>query len=318
MIMKLIGFKEEVASNFKLSIVVSVYKSNPFLQRFLDHLLQLEGIEDHEVLFVLNLPNFEEREIIDSFITTNANIDLRIICLNEVATVFRSWNIGISEAKFEQIVITNIDDLFCSNALKAYIEAFHKNPQVSLFYSGFMVVQDLECKISRKIKPRKFNRDSFKQEMRISPFFAIRKDLWRELGYFDESFRIAGDFDFAIRMAETASALGIEDYLGYVLSRPDSLSSIRNEVHVRRHMMERLAIRLRYNSWSSERFENDLAREMERIGDYLFLQDVKVFKISPAKFFILRRLHGVWIIWRKEQIKRKLMKVLKQYIFKKR
>lgn len=70
-----------------------------------------------------------------------------------------------------------------------------------------------------------------------------RRDLHQRHGLFDDSFRIAGDYEFWIRLAQTEHFLHIAEPLGVFYESPASISGSNN-----RHLLdtETTAIQIKY------------------------------------------------------------------------
>ena len=64
--------------------------------------------------------------------------------------------------------------------------------------------------------------------MILGPFYMFKKNSCRKIGFFDEQFKVAGDFDFAIRLALESNGKMVNENLGYYLNAGRGLSTKSN------------------------------------------------------------------------------------------
>lgn len=127
--------------------------------------------------------------------------------------IYVSWNRGIVIAQGEYVTNANADDRLRPDALETMACALDDNPDVGLVYADAFVVAmpnarwGQECIISDKppyngrITWPDFDRKLLAQGYYGGPNPMWRRSLHAQFGYFDESFQLAGDYDFALRLA---------------------------------------------------------------------------------------------------------------------
>ena len=189
-----------------ISIITSLYNSNKYLTAYIAHIekasrtLTEAGVE-HEFLIIANDPNSEESVQLEH-INKNNNIRSRIlICPRE--TLYTTWNRGIREALYPNITFWNVDD---SRNVDAIIDGDEKIKEGFLvvyfpfLYKRYIPICGIRILVKRKIiNPPEFNRELFLKGMYSGPFFMITKEAIEKVGGFDESFKIAGDFEWNVR-----------------------------------------------------------------------------------------------------------------------
>ena len=107
--------------------------------------------------------------------------------------------------------------------------------------------------------------------MELGPFFMFRKSLCKKAGFFDEQFKCANDFDFAVRLAMHGKIYCLQKNLGYFLNEGMGASTRPNSICP----IERTVIELRYGVYD--------------LVDYQYLPQALNYNIYNLKF------EGKWI-----------------------
>lgn len=110
--------------------------------------------------------------------------------------IYNAMNKGLRLATGDYIAILNADDYYNRDAVKLSIEAIQIN-QADYSYANVRFVGSNS--LSRPIYP--LQKDYIYQEMpypHVSAF--IKANIYKAVGFFDESFKIAADHDMALRI----------------------------------------------------------------------------------------------------------------------
>ena len=115
--------------------------------------------------------------------------------------IYEAFNKGIKNASGEIIGVLNSDDTFYDeNSLKTIADAFDDETEcvfADLIYTNY------KNEIKRIWKGSPFKRDLFKKGwMPAHQTFYCRKSVYEKYGLFDESYKIAGDFELMLRFLE--------------------------------------------------------------------------------------------------------------------
>lgn len=192
-----------------ISIITSLYKSEKYIHRYIKHVskvsnsLSKNNIE-HEFIMIFNSPSDTEKNIIEK-IKLNNNIKSKIIiCPRE--TLYATWNRGIKEAKYDKITFWNVDDIRFDKAIIDGIDKINNGIELVYFpfiYKRYIWIFDFKILVKYKIiKTIDYDKTLFTTGMYIGPFFMIKKEVFEKIGLFDESYKIAGDFEFAVRASK--------------------------------------------------------------------------------------------------------------------
>jgi len=115
--------------------------------------------------------------------------------------IYDALNKGIKNSTGEIIGFLNSDDTFYDeNSLKYIVEAFDKNTDCVF---GDLIYTDINENIKRVWKGLVFKKGAFKKGwMPAHPTFYCRRNIYEKLGLYDDSFKIAGDFELMLRFLE--------------------------------------------------------------------------------------------------------------------
>lgn len=190
----------------KVSIVIPVYNSEKTVGEALDSVLA-QVYADYEVI-VVNDGSTDDSEAVIRRYVTGGKAD--IICVtqkNKGAAAAR--NAGIRIAKGELIAFLDADDLWDNDKLKTAVETLDAHPEVMLVFSdmrhsvdGKMVhASYLHERGYRHIASGQIYDNLLKENFIFTPTAVMRKSVFTKTGDFDESLKIAEDYDLWLRIA---------------------------------------------------------------------------------------------------------------------
>jgi GT2 family glycosyltransferase len=221
-----------------ISVITSLYNSNEYIKNYIK---SVEGFSiyltknniNHEFIIISNSPNEEERFKLKE-IEENTDIKSRII-ICERESLYATWNRGVREAQYLNITFWNVDDIRFPNAIIDGLNKLKENVDIVYFpfiYKRYITI--LRLKILAKIKIFKtieFDKNLFSRGMRVGPFFMVKKDVFNKVGYFDENFKIAGDFDWIVRAAKADMIFKKSDILGGIFTNDgNTLSGSKDQL----------------------------------------------------------------------------------------
>ena len=115
--------------------------------------------------------------------------------------IYDAINKGIKNSTGDVIGFLNSDDTFYDkNSLQYIFDAFDDNTDCVF---GDLVYTDKNEKLKRVWKGSAFKKEAFKKGwMPAHPTFYCRRSVYEKLGLYDDSFKIAGDFELMLRFLE--------------------------------------------------------------------------------------------------------------------
>ena len=151
--------------------------------------------------------------------------------------IYNAWNKGLTQAHGEWICFLGADDYFWdAQVLERVAEQLVTLPPgIRVAYGRIMLLNNKGENLYPIGEPWEEAKERFRQIMCVPhPALMHRRSLFEQHGNFDESFRIAGDYELLLRELKTADALFVPDIIlaamrqGGVSSDPaNSLVGIR-------------------------------------------------------------------------------------------
>lgn len=178
----------------KISIITATYNSENTILRCLKSI-------DYQIY------NNLEHIIVDGNSTDNTikicnefSKDLKIISENDKG-VYDAFNKGLKMASGDVVGFLNSDDVFYNdNSLKTIVDGFDENTD-AIF--GNLKFYNKKNKVVRKWMSKPFENGAFEKGwMPAHPTFYCRKIFYDELGRYNDSFKIAGDFELMLRFIQ--------------------------------------------------------------------------------------------------------------------
>ena len=142
--------------------------------------------------------------------------------------IYSAWNKGLAQAKGEWICFLGADDYFWdAHALAQMSEQLEKLPlSVQVAYGQIMLVNADGMVIHPFGEPWENVSERFKQVMSIPHQGTMhRRSLFELHGKFDESFRIAGDYELLLRELKSADARFIPGIIIAAMRQGGGISS---------------------------------------------------------------------------------------------
>lgn len=212
---------------YRISALVSGYYSEDFIETRLINLKK----QDCEILLVCQAGS-AEHEI-------GKQYGLSPILTPDIPSIYAAWNMGIKQAQGEYLTSANTDDLFYDNALSVMVEELERTGR-EICHSG------LDIKKNKEITNRPDVTGDYSLLVKrcfVGPMPVWRKSLHDRFGLFDESYHVAGDWEFWLRCVKGGAKICyIQKQLGLYLFRADSLE--RRDM--KRHIEERKRIKGKY------------------------------------------------------------------------
>lgn len=199
----------------KISIITSLYRSEKFLEKFLNYFFETQNLSECELILVHNDPTEDELKIINKFNWNSINlIHLKI----EREGLYTSWNRAIKIARGEYLAIWNVDDIRTSNSLLSQKIALDQS-SAAMCYGNFYGTSRHEPnkeRLYRYCEFENFEKDALRHHV-IGCFPMWRKAIHEKIGYFDEQFKLVSDYEFQLRVIANYKMVKAQEVLGYYL-----------------------------------------------------------------------------------------------------
>lgn len=214
-----------------ISIIIAVFNGVKTLQQCIDSVVQ-QGYANKELIII---DGGSKDGTVDLLKSNSEHISYWIS--EPDRGIYQAWNKALSQAKGDWICFLGVDDYFWDNQVLERMSDALQNvpPDVRLAYAQIMLLDANGESLFAIGEPWEKIRDRFKQGLCLPhPGLMHRRSLFERNGNFDESFRIAGDYELMLRELKTAEAVFIPDIItiamrtGGISSNPaNSLSSLK-------------------------------------------------------------------------------------------
>lgn len=224
--------KVDVADLPKVSIITSVYNGDEYIKPFMEDITRQSIFKEKCELILINAnsPGNEEEVILEYQKKFPDNIVYKR--LEEDPGIYGTWNIGLKMATGEFLTNANLDDRKAIDSLERHAAELLVAEDVDLVYSDMMITdQPNENYEKNNSNGRRYNFPEFSFENlkmvnmpHSSPMW--RKQVHEKYGFFDETFRSAGDWEMWLRAASQGSKFKkINDVLGLYYFNPTGIST---------------------------------------------------------------------------------------------
>lgn len=261
-----------------ISVITSLYNSQAYLEGYFGAVGQIENKNETEVLLIHNVPNEEEMNIINKFLPQLPFVKHIVVPQRE--GLYASWNRGIILAKGEFVAIWNVDDIRTPDSLTLQKNALLTG-KAAMCYGDFYGTSNYGPYKERLYEYKDYSH--FRKEALsihiIGCFPMWRKEIHKDVGYFDEQFRLVSDYEFQIRVAMKYDLVKSASVLGYYLEYQGHKLSSNKKLQDR----ERTVVELRYKL-----FNRVLLHVLPSISDFRikefmnFGKWVSLNKVVPA------------------------------------
>ena len=243
--------------NSLITIVTPSFNQGWFIEQTIKSVLSQEGNFYLEYIILDAGSKDDSVEIIKKYDRLLKEGGLPLKCLEITYKWFSepdrgqtdALNKGLKMANGEIVAWLNSDDKYLPGTLEKVRRAFSQNPESGFVYGDVRFV-DEEGKIIRthRAKTGLSGTDFKYSNPLIQPEVFFRKKLLSEIGFLDESFDVAMDYEFWTRAARQSSAFTyVDSFLAEFTVRKDAKSSALNATMY----IEALLVQLKYFGFDS-------------------------------------------------------------------
>lgn len=179
----------------KISVITAVYNNESTIEDAIQSVLS-QTHDDIEYILIDGESTDSTYRIIDKY---KDKIDT--IVSEPDGGIYDALNKGIDKATGEVVCFLHSDDIYeDENVIKKVNELFETNP-VDSVYGDLVYVKKTDVNtVVRYWKSGKFSYKKLKKGwMPPHPTFFVKKEVYKQYGNFDTSFRIAADYDIVLR-----------------------------------------------------------------------------------------------------------------------
>ena len=194
------------AGGLTVSAIVSTYNSEEHIRGCLEDLVgqTLYRKGQLEVIVVDSGSDQNEQAVVREFQARYSRI--AYIRTEEREGIYAAWNRGIRRSRGRYLTNANTDDRHRQDSLETMAKHLDEQPNVALVYGDVFVTNFKHQTFASHLRCGYHIRPDYSREMMLSGCHMGPQPMWRrslheQVGYFDESFRAAGDYEFWCRLA---------------------------------------------------------------------------------------------------------------------
>ena len=213
-----------------VSIITSTYHAEKYLRNYLISISNLKEIEDYELIVIDANEDDVDFNAIIKYVPQN--IRLKIIRTKKRINLYEALNLAILESQSEFIAFAMTDDFRFASSIEKQVDLLRNNLDLSIAYG------DMFWSLKPNANPNAVSRIGIGSALPEPTLFTLlnfclphcaplwRREIHNKVGYFDESFESAGDWDFWLRCAREGLKFGyINQTLGIYFLNPSGLST---------------------------------------------------------------------------------------------
>ena len=214
-----------------ISIITSVFKGDDFIRPFLEDITRQSIFKEKCELILIN-PNSpgNEEEVIKEFVEKfPENIVYKR--LENDPGIYACWNIAAKMATGEFLTNANLDDRKATNALEILAKDLISRKNVDVVYADNAITNNPNETWENNTAKSLYPTEPFSVEamLRGNPPHCMpmwRKSLHDKLGYFEEKYRSASDWEFWLRCTMAGIKMNkVNKPLGLYFFNPKGMST---------------------------------------------------------------------------------------------
>ena len=220
-----------------LTAIVSTFNAARYIQGCLEDLEAQTMASCMEIIVVDSASDQDEAAVVKDFQKHFPNI--KYIRTPRRESVYAAWNRGIKVASGKYITNANTDDRHRRDALEQMVQILEARPEIDLVYADVLKTRTPNetfenCTPTGVLRWHDWDRLALLEKgCFIGPQPVWRRSVHDTYGYFDERYRVCGDYEFWLRVSQTGRFYHICHPLGLYLERPDSIEHANKSFKLR-------------------------------------------------------------------------------------
>lgn len=206
-------------NRYRATAIVSTYNAEEFIRGRMDDLLQQSLGRELEIVIVNSgSPQDEDAIIRNEYLPDHPNIVY--IRTEQRETIYAAWNRAIRSSTSPYITNANTDDRLHPEAIERLTETLDRQPACAMAYADQFLVTEKNVPFLQSRSRERLRWPAFSRYALLSRYIAGPQPLWRsslhfkEGLWFDESYEVAGDYDFLCRVGLRHPLIKVDQVLG--------------------------------------------------------------------------------------------------------
>ena len=213
----------------KVTAIIPNYNHAEFLRRRIDSVMN-QTYQEFEVVILDDCSSDSSREIIETY-RNNQKVSHIVYNESNSGSTFKQWNKGVKLALGDYIWLAESDDFADKRFLERMVPLLERNPKVGIAKCRSFEVDNNGniLRLLEEDRPRDWSKsftisgrdeclNQIKYGISINNASAtlIRKGIYEEIGFADESYRLAGDWDTWARILTKSDFAYLSEPLNFM------------------------------------------------------------------------------------------------------
>ncbi|MEF3695741.1 glycosyltransferase [Desulfolutivibrio sp.] len=212
-------------ARYTATIFVSLYGAErfmaPLFQNLFSQTLYLRG--EMEIVLIDSASPTHEREIFLAMAQSNAHVLYGRTRMRE--TVYGAFNRAIKMARGAYLMNLGADNRFRTDGAEILAQALDRRPDIGLVYGNHYVTIFENESFYNHVRFGRLSRPAFSRDMMLHKFYFGSEMMWRrslhdQVGLYDDSFIVAGDYEMVCRFATATDFLHVDRYFALYTKNP--------------------------------------------------------------------------------------------------
>jgi len=224
-----------------VTLLCSTFNSAQWIDGYLD-CVNDQLLENFNIVFVDAGSTDGSLQTIQGY-KFREGINSKILCATDCG-VYEAWNLALKESTTPYVMNFNTDDRLFNYALASAKHLAEKDPEADMIYFPCFLMSDDKHTAIKAYNKRDipFSRYNLDTHCICGPFPLVKREALEELGGFDESLEISGDYDMWTRMCYAGKKLvPTKEPIGTYYENPKGISTDQTKLST--HIAEDRAIR---------------------------------------------------------------------------
>lgn len=253
--------------DIKVSIITSIFKGEKYIETFMHNITNQSIFNECELILIDACSPENEYEIIKKYLERFNNIIY--YRTDKLITIYEAWNMAIKISRGKYITNANLDDQRAPDSLYSQSKYLDNNPNITLVYSDLFITFTENDNILKHIEKLEFGKEywpisnkvsnkaliwyqspKYLKNMRFNPPGPMpmwRKSVHDKIGYFDERYTSAGDWEFWLKAVCNDIKFSKTNFIaGLYYFNPNGLSTSKNKQEFKKE--EELEVYRKYKS----------------------------------------------------------------------
>jgi len=212
----------------KISIIVSLYNAGAKLYRFLKNLHVLTKVQKNplEIILIDSGSPTDEYAVFKQFMESH-EMPVVYARTHSRETIQTAWNRGILLARSPYMTCLGADEVISPDCLEVLASELDRNPSLD-WVQGDTIITEVDADGLRVKDIMSYDRTGYKQHMVYLDTCYLnwvgglhRRSIYERFGYYDGSFKAAGDTEFKLRILPHIRTKHVPGMLGVFKNYPE-------------------------------------------------------------------------------------------------